>query len=131
MKVFSLESFPLYSMLYSHMQVCAQTHTCTHTTHAHYMCTYTHIHTCTHTPTNIYVCICIYIHMHEQPMNGACKKTDIQTHTCVGIPHTHTHVYLLFTVCCHGASGRANQHTSRHHFILFPTSKDRCAGLNH
>ena len=59
--------------------------------------------------------------MHEQPMNGACKKT-----------YKHTHVYLLFTVSCHGASGHANQHTSRHHFILVhPTSKDWCAGLNH
>ena len=122
---FSPSKVSRYTVCYTHTCKCACRHTHVHTQHMHI---YTHTHM--HTHTYKHICMHMYnIHMHEEPMNGACKKTDIQTHTRVGIPHTH--VYLLFTVCCHGASGRANQHTSRNHFILFPTSKDWCAGLNH
>ena len=82
-----------YAIL-THASVCTDTHMYTHNTCTLYMHIYTHTHmhmyththmhiyTHAHTPTNIYVCICIYIHMHEQPMNGACKKRHTNTHTC-------------------------------------------------
>ena len=127
-----------YAVCYTHTCKCAHrrmyahTHTHVHTQHMHI---YTHTHMHTRTYKHIHMCMLTYICTNNQWMEPVKRQTythaNIHMYTHIGMSHTHTHTYLIFIVCCHGVSGRTNQHTGRYHFILFPTSKDWCAGLNH